>query len=409
MEVVIKEIFDTIEDNDDVCLKDIANEMKVTTRTLHNFKNGTKNLTFPRLMKLASILYKDKEVDVINRWCYALTHTGIKHALEYASLTRNVDLLKNLLKKTKNKGGILNECEEIYSLILDFMESKKDPKSMSEYISEIKKPKDAPLGILVDIYNLIAKFHKKDFADFHKSLYEVEKSIAELKDDDNINTFYKKCFLHRLAEIASFSFLHLNDTAKTRHYACIVINGGLSAKQVAEAYFVLGFSHLQDSPNLALEYLEKSREVMCITKSPHLIECATYNIDFAKLLLKKKLDKNADKTLLAVAKVRENKELYHDLKEVVYRGGDEDLIGYFEAISGTLQELYETYSKLTEKRNYFYATVVLNEIIERGDNTGFTQHLKKNTKLKAEGESLFEKTFISNFININTISGRVYA
>lgn len=401
MDKIRKYIFDSIEDNDALDLDKVAKVIGVSPRHLEYVAKGERNLTFRPYVKLAFLLDKENPHKRISEWCTSFDTTDcVTGAFEYASITRNVQLLDKLLTIHQEDEGKIGECVRVYSFILNLMKNNIKSSEMHMELKKIKKIKDSSLLLLKEIYLLISKYHAKEFHSIPNIGHEIEKNVKEMKEDKQ---FLKECFLHRLSEILAFTHLHLNNLVQARHYAMIILNGEVSIKNQADAKFIIGMSYLNTDRDECMRYMIESYETMKKTGVDFLIEEALYNLQYAQLLLGIKLPDDADKALKSVELFREGKISEDSVKEVVYGSGDADLISYFDGISGSSEELYDAYHEYVANANMYYASIMIQELIKSGENSGFVRSLVRMNfnSNKFKGDVLFEETFISSFNRIS--------
>lgn len=406
MDRVRKDIFDAIEDRDDLDQKTVAKALGITERYLTKFKSGG-NINFRKLMRLAFILWPEQAHKKISAWCSHLDSVElIKNAFEYAAITRNTSLLESLIETHKDCDRKIKECTDVYSFILNYMRNGFQKTNIKAEIKKIKNIKDESLLILLDIYRCIDSYLKRKFTILPDLAECIEEKINDLSDDRNL--FIKECFVHRLSEILSHTHLHLNNLAKARHYSWIIINAAISPKTVSDAYAVLSQSYIHENTEKSFSYINESFRFMQETEVPYLIDFAKYNVNYIYLLIDKDVEDDADPALKAVQDVKRGVLNPEDVKEVVEGSDDEDLILYFQTITcDTNEGLNEKFHYFLSNANMYSAAAVVAEMVRRGENSNFVNSLKKislnpNQNL---GDDYFEETFISSF-NSGTVGVR---
>ncbi|MRX54652.1 hypothetical protein GJU41_11780 [Bacillus idriensis] len=399
MDYVRKDIFDSIEDRDDLDQKTIAIELGITERYLTKFKTGEGNLSFRKLMKIAFIIAPNNPHEKISEWCLHFDSVElIKNSFEYAAITRNTSLLENLLSTHKDCDRKIKECVDVYTFISNYMKNGFQKTNIKAEIKKIKNIKDECLLILLDIYRCIDSYLNRKFTTLPDTAECIEERISELSADRNL--FIKECFIHRLSEILSHTYMHLNNLPKARHYSWIIINAQISPKIMSDGYYVLSHTYINSDPEKSLLYITESLKCMQATGVSYLIEFAEYNVDWIRLLLNKKLPENCDSSLKAVEAVKNGTMTAKEAEEVVRKSGDDDLISYFLTIScENTTQVYTRFSSYISSADMFYASIAVAEMIRRGENSELAHSLRglvfnPNNNL---GDDLFEETFISSF------------
>lgn len=398
MDRVRKDIFDSIEDRDDLDQKTVAKALGITDRYLTKFKTGG-NLSFRKFMQIAFIIAPQKAHAKLSEWCLSFDSVElIKNSFEYAAITRNLDLLEKLLAVHSECDGKVKGCIDVYSFILRYMKNGFQKTNIKAELKEIKNIKDDCLLILLDIYRCIDSYLKRKFTILPDLAECIEERISDLSDDRNL--FIKECFIHRLSEILSHTHLHLNNLPKARHYSWIIINAQISPKTMSDAYAVLSQSYINEDKDKSFLYINESFKCMQETEVPYLIEFAKYNVNYIALLLDKDLPSDADPALKAVEDVKRGIKKAAEVKEVVESSDDEDLILYFQTIAcDTNEGLNAKFHYYLSNANMFSAAIVVAEMIRRGEKSEFVNSLK-NISLNPNnnlGDDLFEETFISSF------------
>jgi len=403
LDYVRREIFDTIEDKD-LDFKKIARLIGLTPRSFEYFRNGERNLGFRYMIKLSYVVSPKEPHKKLSEWCLSFDSSElIKNSFEYAAITRNVDLLGKLLELHKNSTGTIKECTQIYGFIYQGMNNRLNYSDIIKKIMELKSIKDSALQILVEINKCIGYFHQRRFLTLPNDIYEIECKINKMSDKREL--FLKECFLHRLSEIACHSYLHLNNLNLARHYARILINANMNLKVKSEAYYVLGMSYLNEDVDRCIKYLEKSLSIMKLTGIDFLVEFSEYNLNCAKLYSDIKLPDNADPSLLMFESYKNNKVEKKFALKVIKESGDPDLISLFEGIceEGN-SELHNKFHDFFSDANFYFAAIVVKELMNRGENSAFIKSLTKLTIFK-KGDVLFEENFINCFNNRDIING----
>lgn len=386
MNVVIKEVCDSIQDND-LTFAYVAKEIGTSKQNISNFKKGGK-IGFRNLLRLAFLLYNDPNKKM-SEWCLRLNSSeSIKQSFEYAAITRNIKLLKDLISKFKNEDGVIGEYVKVYTIIYKYMNNKIKGNLVAQEIEKLH-PQDYALQILSVIFKCLHCYFSKQFILVPEYAQQAEKMLTSLNDRE---LFMKECFLHRIAEILSPIYLYLNNLELARYYANTIIFANICAKTVSDAYYIVGMSYLLEDRDKCLENLKTSYDYMAKVGDEDLAREAKYNLDFAKLFYGLDLDEHSNEVLLAV----KNDKL-EIIEEELYQGSDDEFIIYFNALSkNSVDELYDCHEHFINEYNLFFASAIAQALIKAGENERAIRHLQK-FKITPKGEVHFEKDFISCF------------
>ena len=399
MDKMTKEIFDLIEDNDEIKIAVVAKALEISVKQLNNYKNGTRALTFHSLVKLVQIVSPQDAHERISHWCanFATTDT-ISNAFAYAAAKRDLKLLAELVDKHRNSDGKIEQCVRVYEFILRFMSRNVDKYNMVKEIDGVKNIKDTSLTLLLDIYRLIAKFHSQDFRVIPSIAEELLIRIHALHPKKQ--GFIRECYVHLVAEIYAITNLHHNNLEVARHFARILLHGAVNYRSMADAYYVLAMTYLRENEAKAYEYMTQSYEFSRKTGDANIERNGLYNLHFIQLLRGEKLPAVADPALIYFEKFRKGEVSYAEAREEIGKGDDLDLIKYFESISGDVEKMYEGFHEFHADGNMYYASILVQEILKAGEDSGFVRSLSRmclSKKTNLKGDDLFEEKFIRSF------------
>ncbi|NRG30750.1 AimR family lysis-lysogeny pheromone receptor [Niallia circulans] len=400
MDTVKREIFEYIEDND-IIEKEFALQIGCSPQLLSDAKLG-KNLNFRVLLKASIIMFGKDYLNKIETWSLKLNYTeGIKHAFEYAALTRNTTLLEKLLKQHENSSGTIAECVQIYKIIHEFMLFKIEKTDFLSHIEQVKGVKTKSLVLLLEILRLYGIFYKKKYSLILDILPEVEKKINSIKDGRE--SFLKESFLVRCSELYAPVLFELNDLVNARFYAETLINSNICAKLVSDGYYYMGMSYLIEDPERCLLNLTSSYNTL---KGRHrqLSELALSNLNFARSYLSKELiagETNCD--IIIFNKIKRNKEITREEKSHIMNS--ESLFAYYynSLEERSFEMLNNSVSKFINKKQIFFANLVLQDIKKSNPGVLVADGLF-NINFIQEGTSKNEKTNYNCFTDLNGIS-----
>jgi hypothetical protein len=406
MHLLYKELCNIIEDRDDLTFTKVAEYIGASKQCMSKFKSEGV-IGFRKLVRLSFLLYPSSQKTVMANWCLRVSSTeSIRNSFEYAAITRDIELLGNLIAKYEKEKGTLGEYVSIYTIIYKYMINEISGLDLIVNINKIGVIKDGVLNILVDIVKCYNYYFEKNFPLMLATARQAEKSLQFLSKRE---LFIKECFLHRIAEVLGPVYLHLNNLKLARHYAFTIINADICPKTISDASYIVGMSYLLEDGDKCVDYLQQSYDIAKTIGDKGIEKEARLNLDFAKLYLNIKLDDDSDETLINYQEDKDSEINLYRLKEVMYQRGDDDLIVLFEAkANGTMEKLHECFDEFFETSNLYFSSLIAKEIRDLGDMSIWTEKMMKYTP-KTEESVYFEKDFISGFSNYNSSSGGICA
>ncbi|WP_420986232.1 AimR family lysis-lysogeny pheromone receptor [Bacillus toyonensis] len=400
-----KEICDTINDRDDITFSSVAEKIEASKQCMSKFKkDGT--IGFRKLLRLSYYLFPDNQVEKMSKWCLQLDSAeSIQQSLEYAAITRNVSLLKKLIKKYKKEVGIIGDYINVYNIIYKYMNYDIEGQEIIGNLKKIEYTEDTTLMILVNILKCYDYFAQKKIHLMLDLALEVEEMIKKLSD--NRKLFIKECYLHRLAEILAPVYLHRNELELSRHYSFLIINANICAKTVSDASYYVGMTYLTEDKKKCIDYLQKSHEIAKSVGVNNLITQTRDNLDYVKIYLGIPLGIDSDARLVMYHNNKQNRKMIEDYIEE--RGERDFLLMYGACNQKSILALYECFQRFFSNSNFFFSSLVAKEIYDRGDRSGMTEMLTNFKSNNNKGEIHFEKSYIRSFRSFNTSSGNICA
>ncbi len=388
-----EDIFDVIDDHDTLTCSTVARLIGSTKQNLDQFKSdGT--IGFRYLLRLSFVLYPDSQKEVMSDWCLRLNTTeSIKQSFEYASITRNKDLLKKLIDIHRNETGVISKYVSVYSILYRYYNFEI---SANDLIDELKKVKNLKneLGILRDIMKCYTYYYQEKYHVMLQTAQDICESINDLGDR---YLFIKECYLHRIAEILECVALFLNDKKTARHYAWIIINADICAKTVSDAYYILGMSFLTEDKHKCITYLQTRYDITKELEEAELENYARRDLDLVKLYFGIKLDEDADPVLVKFQNSVENEFELKQIMDNAVKDGDDDLLVLISVMrNGSIQKLYKCHKHFFSKSNYYFASLAAVEVKKRGETSPLIDELI-NFKIESKGDVEFEEYYIKCF------------
>ncbi|KFM98697.1 hypothetical protein D0U04_13650 [Bacillus clarus] len=400
-----REICDIINDRDDITFSAVGEKIGASKQCMSKFKkDGT--IGFRKLLRLSYYLFPDKQREKMEKWCLQLDSAeSIQQSLEYAAITRNISLLKKLIKKHKKEVGVIGDYVNVYNVIYKYMNYDIEGYELTNNLKKVENTEDSTLAILVNILKCYDYFAQKKIHLMLDLALEVEEMIKNLSD--NRKLFIKECYLHRLAEILAPVYLHRNELELSRHYAILIINANICAKTVSDASYYIGMTYLTEDIEKCLEYLQKSHEIAKSVGVKKLIIQTRDNLDYVKIYLGVPLGLDSDARLVMYQNNKQNGKMIDDYIEE--RGERDFLLMYQACNQESILALYECFQRFFSNSNFFFSSLAAKEIYDRGDRSGMTEMLTNFKSNNIKGEIHFEKSFIRSFRSFNPSSGSVCA
>ncbi|MGI2709028.1 AimR family lysis-lysogeny pheromone receptor [Bacillus cytotoxicus] len=402
-----REICDTINDRDDITFSSVAEKIGVSKQCMSKFKKDGA-IGFRKLLRISYYLFPDEQREKMEKWCLQLDSAeSIQQSLEYAAITRNVKLLRQLIQIHKKSDGVIRDYINVYSIIYNYMQGKIKGIDLIENLNKIGRVEDSTLNILVNIIKCYNYFAQKKIHIMLEVAQDVSSMMGDLSDSRKL--FIKECFLHRLAEILAPIFLHRNQLHLARKYASLIINANICAKTVADASYYVGMTYLNEDNERCLQYLHDSYVIAKTIGVERFEVQARDRLDCVKIYLGIPLGAESDTRLIEYQKDNTKGQL---IDSIIKERGEKDFLLLYKARSyNSFSELYECFQHFFSDSNFFFSSLVAREIYERGDRSGLTESLI-NFKVDIENEKggiQFEEDFIRSFCGFSSGSRVVCA
>ncbi|WP_439846108.1 AimR family lysis-lysogeny pheromone receptor [Bacillus spizizenii] len=380
------EILNLIEDSDLSC-KEVANKTGVSARSIYEIKKrGT--IGFLTMLKIAQVCKGADYHESMRKWCRLLTTTeAIRHAFEYAAIKRDVSLLGDLLDSAEGD-DTLSAYYGIYNLIYKFMRREIAFLDLHELLKEVRISRDKNLSIIVDIYKCYLLYYQKDFLGILQIANAIEKDIQNMGRDRS--SFFKQCYIYRLAEVLMPVHLHFNNFEASRNFAKILLYSNISYKTMSDSYYCIGMTYLDTDKDNCLKNLERSYELMCQIERADLIEESQMHLELARLYYEVK----QGASIKGVAGFAERMQLK----------SDSDFVKYFEfRLENSLSKLYEGYKYFFSRKNFLFANLIADDLACFGVDTAQVEALK-SINLNEKVEFNFEEKVVNCFSHWSRIS-----
>ncbi|MDN4073634.1 AimR family lysis-lysogeny pheromone receptor [Fictibacillus terranigra] len=263
-------------------LVNLSNHMSNDHGLLSKFLLGHSEIAFFRAVKLTKYLFPNNYREKIWEWRDEfITPLQQRQALEYASISYDLRLMRYMLHKQKNHENNLN-CKygQIYEIVYSIMTGELKGRDIAEAVRN-RKFRDENLLVLVRILEAYSAFYEGRYTLMFDVAKTLEKQVHALSDQ-----FFRDCFMVRLSEMFSHGFLQQNNVRKARYYATVVTQFPYATKLASNAHYVLGMSFLFEDGAKCIEHLETYRDMLIEAGAgEHLLAYAVENIEFAKVTL----------------------------------------------------------------------------------------------------------------------------
>ena len=397
MHKLYKEIGNTITDMDMSNII-VAKFIDGTRQELSDYLNGKKGLGFRKLLKLSFLLYPKNQKEVMEDWCMRLNSTeSIKQSFEYASITRNKELLKNLIDKHQGDDS-LSKYVAVYTILYDYYMFKFEADVLPTKLEKVGQLK-GELSILSDIMKCYHYYYLKEYHSMLAIAKGVEKSILSLNDR---HLFIKESYLHRIAEVLGHASVHFNDVESARYYANLIINANICAKTVSGAYDIVGMSYLTEDGVKCIQNLQTRYDIAKTIGEPSIEKMARRNLDYAKLYLDIKLDADADPILLRLQNNKGSEFELKLLKEAVFQQGEDDFLILLRAMAkNSVKSLHQCRKEFFKNWNYLFVSLAAREAKKAGEDSELIDEFIE-LKLETKGDVHFEENYIKCFNRISS-------
>ncbi|MBA9027571.1 AimR family lysis-lysogeny pheromone receptor [Peribacillus huizhouensis] len=397
MQKLHKEIGNIIEDNDHLTISKVADFIGCDRQELSNFINDG-GISFRKLLRLSFILFPKNQQEVMSSWCLRLNTTeSIKQSFEYASVTRNIELLRELIEKYRGEKDIMGKYVSVYSILYDFYTNEIGAKDLIWRLEKVGQLK----GELAILANIIKCYNYYYVEKYHLMLETGKEAEASINKFGERRLFIKECYLHRIAEVLGHVSLHLNDIDSARYYATRIISADMCAKTVAGATYILGMTYLPEDEVKSINYLQARYEISKTLGEKDIEENARRDLDFAKLYLNVQLDADSDPILQRLQSNKGSEFELKLIKEAIFKQGEEDILVLLGAIArNTTEKLHECRKSFFKQSNYFFASLAAREIRKLGDRSEMLEEFI-DFKIETKGDVEFEENFIRCFARID--------
>lgn len=336
----IEETLDTLDTK--ISWQDIAKAAGITKSALSHFKKDRSELKFPTLLKIAKYIFKNNYFVQFKEWCLHLNHPkNIKYALEYLAINRQTEELALLIEKIYNEHSSkeLLDWADGYSIILAYYRGV----DVSEVLHNLRlySPKYNETKILSSIIEVYCKNKCREYSTMQYLIKGLETSIEEISDD-----YVRESFGLRMDEILAYISLNrLNKPEEARKHANKIISADFCATLSANAYYIVGMSHLFDNYDECLGNIQKYKDSLISLGRQADIEIVENNdLPFVNNVWNKHTERPATSDISEIAHyeaMQGNAALAADLiEESIQKDGESGFRLYYRALATNDKALF---------------------------------------------------------------------
>ncbi|OUC03108.1 hypothetical protein BK784_06080 [Bacillus thuringiensis serovar medellin] len=353
------EICDLIDNSPELTYASVAEAIGVSPQYMSKFKkNGT--ISFCSLLKLSQILTLPGEnyKTTMRDFCLKVDTTElIKQSFEYASITRDIELLKLLIEKYRKDKGSIQEFVDVYEILYRYMLRQIDGESLIKEINSLRQPTDCCLRILICIMKCYGYYFCKDFPMMIGIGKEVEQRLKQLSGGRK--DFIQHCYFYKVYEVLAPVHLRSNNREMARKYASTIKNTNVGIKAVSDAAYIIGMSYLLEDKQKCLSMLKESYDLSKGINDQGYENEAFYNLKMAEIYYAAETD--------GAANVLNDVDKY---AQVFYQKENEDFIVLFKAMRDTSNEsLHKCLQQFFTQGNYFFSSLSAKELYKRGEDS----------------------------------------
>ena len=398
MQKLQREICNAIEDHNYLTYNKVADFIGCTKQEMSYFHTNKQQFSFRKFLRMAYVLHPENPIEAMNDWCLRFnTSEAIKQSFEYASITRNKELLKKLIDMYQDDKS-LSKYVGVYTVLYDYYMFEYEADELPEKLEKVGSLKNE-LGILSDIIKCYNYYYVEEYHLMLATAKQAVKAIAKLSDRQ---LFIKECYLHRIAEVLGHVSLLLNDIKNARFYANAIINADICAKTVSGAYYILGMTYLGEDKTKCIDYLRKRYEIARTLGEESIEKNARRGLDIAKLYLDVQLDADSDPILLRLQNNKGSEFELNQIKEAMFKQGDDGILVILNGIArNSVKKLHEYRKSFFKQSNYFFASLAAREIKKMDENCSDLIDEFIEFKIETRGDGTFEENYIKCFTRIS--------
>jgi hypothetical protein len=393
-----REICNRIDDHDSYTYHKVADLIGCTRQEMSSYHTDKQQFSFRKYLRLSFVLHPENQKEVMDGWCLRFDSVeSIKQSFEYASITRNKELLKSLLDKHKDDTSFSKHIA-VYTVLYDYYMFKYEADELVNKLEKAGKL-TGDLSILSDIMKCYYYYYVEEY---HLMLATAKQAVKAIHKLSGRQLFIKECYLHRIAEVLGHVSLLLNDIESARFYAQVIINADICPKTVSSAAYILGMTYLSEDKTKCIEYLRKRYEIAKTLGEESIEKNARRGLDIAKLYLDVQLDADSDPILLRLQNNKGSEFELNLIKEAAFKQGDDGILVVLNGIAkNSVKKLHEYRKAFFKQSNYFFASLAARVIKNMDENCSDLIDEFIEFKIETRGDVDFEEDYIKCFTRIS--------
>ncbi|PFT85751.1 hypothetical protein COK81_23270 [Bacillus thuringiensis] len=383
------EVCELIDSRPELTYASVAEAIGVSPQYMSKFKkSGT--ISFCGLLKLSQVLTLPDEnyKTTMRDFCLKVDTTElIKQSFEYASIIRDMELLKRLIRKYRKDKGSIQEFVDVYEILYRYMLREIDGESLIKEINSLRQPTDCCLRILISIMKCYGYYFSKEFSMMIGLGKEVEQGLKQLSGGRK--DFIQHCYFYKVYEVLAPVHLRSNNRDMARKYAYIIKNADVGLKASSDASYIIGMSYLLEDKQKCLSMLKEGYDLSKGIGDQGYENEAFYNMKMVEMYYAAETE--------GMASVLADVDKY---AQVFYQKDNEDFIVLFRAMKdGSNESLHKCLQQFFTQGNYLFSSLSARELYKRGEDSAI---IKWMMDYKQEvGGNEFEEANIDIFSDVD--------
>lgn len=383
------EVCELIDNRPELTYASVAEAIGVSPQYMSKFKkSGT--ISFCGLLKLSQVLTLPDEnyKTTMRDFCLKVDTTElIKQSFEYASIIRDMELLKRLIGKYRKDKGSIQEFVDVYEILYRYMLREIDGESLIKEINSLRQPTDCCLRILISIMKCYGYYFSKEFSMMIGLGKEVEQGLKQLSGGRK--DFIQHCYFYKVYEVLAPVHLRSNNRDMARKYAYIIKNANVGLKASSDASYIIGMSYLLEDKQKCLSMLKEGYDLSKGIGDQGYENEAFYNMKMVEMYYVAETE--------GMASVLADVDKY---AQVFYQKDNEDFIVLFRAMKdGSNESLHKCLQQFFTQGNYLFSSLSARELYKRGEDSAI---IKWMMDYKQEvGGNEFEEANIDIFSDVD--------
>lgn len=340
---------------------EIAGVCKTSESMISQFFDNEKELSFYHYIAIVRNYAPERENEVANIVADEFINIEHRHncrmAMEYASTSRNLTLLKKMIDSQLDAPKENKDWAKLYSILYKF-QARLISGEEALILLEDYSPKFPETKALYKIALAMGYYWVGEYKSMYRAITQSEKLVETIK-----NTYTRESYTARVCEMFARMYLYVkNDPKKARFYAKNVLNSTFMCDNYkVHLYHLLGTSFLFECHKESVNYFEIYKDMLVRQNRLELAdEVINKDIYFANVLWG--IDVNGTETSDPLEECHQLAR--QGLQIPVVEGKEED--PFYITYKGIAQKSADTLLKAAvtfiNNGNKFFANLPLNEL-----------------------------------------------